>query len=127
MQRRGRYPELATLTDQAMTASCSCGRGAGCKGAAEARRDNNVVDRHKKTDAPDPERVNRTGGDAGDGLAAIAVPETARGKIVMMVFGRLNRRRGFACGRVGRHDKTKRMLANQAGQVTVSGWGSQLQ
>ena len=45
----------------------------------------------------------------------------------MVVFGRLSRRRGFARGRAGRHAKTKRMLAKQAGQVTVAGSGTQLQ
>jgi hypothetical protein len=45
----------------------------------------------------------------------------------MVVFGRLSRRRGFARGRAWRCTKTKRMLAKQAGQVTVPGSGTQLQ
>ena len=126
MQRRGGYPGLATLTDQAKTALCAYGWGAGCKGAGEARRDNNVVGRREKNDAGDIERDHRTGGDAGDGRAGVAMPETAGCKIVM-VFERLSRRRRFARGRAGRHAKTKRMLANQAGKVTVAGLGTQLQ
>ena len=109
MQRRGRCPGLATLTDQAMTALCSCGWGAGCKGTRGARRDSNVIGRREKNDAGNLERDYRTGGKTGDGRAGIAVPETAGCKIVMLVF---SRRRGFARGRVGRHAKTKRMLAN---------------
>ena len=127
MQRRGRYPGLATLTDQAMTALCSCGWGAGCKGAGEACGDENSVSRREKSEAGNIERDRRTGGNVSGRQAGIAVPETAGCKIVMVVFGRLSRRRGFARGRAGRHAKTKRMLANQAGQVTVAGLGTQLQ
>ena len=38
----------------------------------------------------------------------------------MVVFGWQSRRPGFARGRARRHPKTKRMLANQTGQVTVA-------
>jgi hypothetical protein len=127
VQRRGRYSGLATLADQAMTALCAYGWGAGCKGAGGARRDNNVVGRREKSDAGDLERDYRTGGDAGDGRASIAVPETAGCKIVMVVSGRLSRRRGFTRGRAGRHAKTKGMLPREAGQVTVAGSCAQLQ
>jgi hypothetical protein len=91
------------------------------------RGDNNGVGRREKSDAGDIERDYRTSGDAGNGRAGIAVPETAGCKIVMVVFGQLSRRRGFAGGRAGRHAKTKRMLAEQAGQVTIAGSGTQLQ
>lgn len=46
---------------------------------------------------------------------------------MMVVFGRLSWRHGFARGRAGRRAKTKRMLANRAGQVTVAGLGTELQ
>jgi hypothetical protein len=100
----GSIPRPSTLTDQAMMALCAYGWGAGCKGAGGARRDNNGVGRREKCDARDIERDHRTGGNAGDGRAGVAVPETAGCKIVM-VFVRLSRRRGFAC-RAGRHPKT---------------------
>jgi hypothetical protein len=126
VQRRDRYPGLATLTDQAMTALCAYGWSAGCKGAGGARRDNNVVGRREKSDTGDIERDHRTGCDAGEGRAGAAVPETAGCKIVM-VFGRLSRRRGLARGRAGRHAKTKRILAEHAAQITIAGSGNQLQ
>jgi hypothetical protein len=117
-------PAFATLTDQAMTALCACGWGAGSKGAGEARGDDDGVGRREQSDAGDLERDHRAG-DAGDKWAGIAVPEAAGCKIVM-VFGRLSRRRGFTRGGVGRHAKTKRMLAKQVGQITVPGSGTQL-
>jgi hypothetical protein len=110
-----------------MTALCAYGWGAGSKGAGGVRGDNNGVGRREKSDAGDIERDRRTGGDAGDRLARIAVPETAGCKIVMVTFGRLSRRHGFARGGAGPRAKTKRMLVEQAGQVTVAGSGIQLQ
>ena len=109
-----------------MTALCAYGWGAGCVGAGEARGDGNGVGRREKSDAGDIERDRRTG-DVGDRQAGIAVPEAAGCKIVMVVFGRLSRRCGFAHGGAGRRAKTKRMLAEQAGQVTVASSGTQLQ
>ena len=105
----------------------SYGWGAGCKGAGGARGDNNGGGRREKSDAGDIERDRRTCGNVSGSQAGIAVPETAGCKIVMVVFGRLSRRRGFARGRAGGYAKTKRMLAKQAGQVTVAGSGTQLQ
>ena len=110
-----------------MTALCAYGWGAGCKGAGEARGDDNGVGRHEKSDAGDIERDRRTAGNVSGRQAGIAVPETAGCKIVMVVSGRLSRRRGLARGRAGRHAKTKRMLAEQAAHVTIAGSGNQLQ
>jgi hypothetical protein len=110
-----------------MKALCACGWGAGCKGPGGARRDTNVVGRREKSDAGDLERDYGAGGDAGDGRAGIVVPETAGCKIVMVVFGRLSRRRGFARRRDGRPAKTKRMLAKEAGQIIVAGSGTEVQ
>ena len=127
MQRWGRYPGLATLADQAMAALCAYGWAAGCKGARKASRDDNSVGQRKKSDAGDIERDRRTGGNAGGKQAGIAVPQTAGCKIVTVVFGQLSRRRGFAGGGVGRRAKTKRMLVEQAGKVTVANSGIELQ
>ena len=89
-------------------------------------RDDNGVCRRKKRDAGNIERDRHAGGDARGRLTGIAVPETAGCEIVMVVFGGLSRRCRFARGRVGRRAKAKRMLAEQARQVTVAGSGTQL-
>jgi len=52
------------------------------------------------------------------------MPEAASREIVIVAFGPLSRRCRFVCGRPGCNAKTKRVLTDQAGQVTVVGSGT---
>ena len=90
------------------------------------RRDNNRIGRWKKSDTGNIERDRHTSGDAGRKLTGIAVPKTAGCEIVMVLFGRVRGRRGFAGGGASSRANTKRVLAKQAREVSVA-FGTQLQ